>query len=127
MNERTDNTPGHLAWLRGTTGALDEGRHIIQTGDFYIDLDLRTVQVNGRDVELDPEEFDLLLFLTRNPTKIITPHTVLNTRLAAGRVRNIDVFKVLLSLRRRLEAVSDSHYIRTEPWVFYRFDPEPSS
>jgi hypothetical protein len=34
----------------------------------------------------------------------------------------------LLSLRKKLdEAGAGKHYLRTEPWIVYRFDPTPSS
>jgi DNA-binding response OmpR family regulator len=35
-----------------------------------------------------------------------------------------DLLPILLGLRKKLEASGAStHYIRIEPWIFYRFDP----
>jgi DNA-binding response OmpR family regulator len=95
---------------------------IIETGDFRIDLGTRTVRVRDRQLDLSSEEFDLLVFLVGHPSSIITPHTMLSTRSGDNRVRRAEVFHVLLSLRNKIEAgVGGGHYIRTEPWVAYRF------
>ena len=96
---------------------------IIKTGDFQIDLGSRTVRVRDRELELSSEEFDLLLFLVGHPSSIITPHTMLSTRCGQNRVRRAAAVQVLLSLRSKIETgVEGGHYLRTEPWVAYRFN-----
>lgn len=96
---------------------------IIKTGDFHIDLGARTARVRDRELDLSSEEFDLLVFLVGHPSSIITPHTMLSTRCGENRVRRAEVLHVLRSLRSKIEAgVDGGHYLRTEPWVAYRFN-----
>src|SRR5689334_20834699 len=43
---------------------------VIEAGDFRIDLEAHSVHVLSHDVHLTPKEFDLLLYLARNPGKV---------------------------------------------------------
>jgi len=105
-----------------TTSEKDDD--VIETGDFRIDLRSRKVLVRDREVQLASEEFDLLVFLTGHPRRVVTPRTLLSTRWGGHAVRQADFLRVLTNLRKKIEATGMSaHYIRTEPWVFYRFDP----
>jgi two-component system, OmpR family, KDP operon response regulator KdpE len=105
-----------------TTNEKEE--EIIETGDFRIDLRTRSVFVRDQAVLLDSEEFDMLVFLTGHPRRVITPRTLLSTRWGNHEVRQTDFLRVLANLRKKIEAAGGfTHYIRTEPWVFYRFDP----
>lgn len=96
---------------------------ILESGDFRLDLGTRQARVRGQELQLSDEEFELLVFLVGHPTSIITPHTQLNTRWGRKPVHQADVLRVLTQLRQKLESVGCSHYIRTEPWIVYRFDP----
>lgn len=99
--------------------------HRLEVGDFQLDLDARSVRIRDRELRLSPEEFDLLVFLAEHPRRIITPHTMLSTRCGNGQVRQVEMLPTLLSLHKKLQTVADgSRYIRTEPWVCYRFEPE---
>jgi two-component system, OmpR family, KDP operon response regulator KdpE len=99
--------------------------HLVEVGDFRIDLDNRSVRIRDRELSLSPEEFDLLVFMAANPKRIITSHTKLSTRCGHHQVRQVEMLPTLLSLRKKLQTVADgSRYIRTEPWVCYRFEPE---
>jgi len=96
----------------------------IVTGDFRIDLRTRQVTVRGQELRLNQEEFEMLVFMIGHPKSIITPHTRLTTRWSSNQVRQADFLRVMAQLRKKLESVEGcSHYIRTEPWVVYRFDP----
>lgn len=97
---------------------------VIQTGDFRIDLATRSVTLRGRELRLAAEEFDLLVFLTSHPKKMVTPSTTLSTNWPGQGTRQTDFFHVLLSLRKKLDETG-THYLRTEPWIVYRFDPAP--
>ena len=101
----------------------------IESGDFRIDLAQRRVSLRGRELSLTSEEFDVLVFLAGHPQSLVTPRTILATSGGAQRVRQAEFLKVLISLRGKLDAAADQgkHYIRTEPWVVYRFDPTPLS
>jgi DNA-binding response OmpR family regulator len=99
--------------------------HLVEVGDFRIDLDSRSVRIRDHELSLSSEEFDLLVFLAAHPRRIITPHTMLSTRCGDAPVHQVEMLPTLLSLRKKLQKVADgSRYIRTEPWVCYRFEPE---
>ena len=101
---------------------------MIKSGDFHIDIDKRTVTLRGQQLELTSEEFDVLVFLAGHPQRLVTPHTMLATRWTANRPRQTEFLRVLISLREKLDAVGPGkHYLRTEPWVIYRFDPISST
>jgi DNA-binding response OmpR family regulator len=109
--------------MHGSPGEGAADRDVLVAGDFRIDF--RTWQVTVRDQELDlsEEEFEMLVFLIGHPKSIITPHTRLRTHWD-NQVRQADFLRVLAQLRLKLESVEGCpHYIRTEPWVVYRFDP----
>jgi len=104
------------------------GNEIIETGDFRIDLGSRHATVCGQRLQLTPEEFDVLVFLAGHPRRIVTPRTSLSTRWGEHDVRQAEFLRVLTSLRQKIAAVNGcSSYIRTEPWVFYRFEPGAES
>ena len=96
----------------------------VEAGDFQVNVTDRKVHLRGKDLQLTSAEFDLLLFLINHPRRIVSPQTRLATCWSPTAVRQADFLATLASLRKRLEAVDASHcYIRTEPWVFYRFYP----
>ena len=96
---------------------------MIESGDFSIDLTRRTATLRGRALQLTSEEFDVLVFLVGHPKSFITPHTVLAK--SDPRCTRAEIFWNLLSLRNKLDAAGGpgKHYLRTEPWIAYRFDP----
>jgi len=96
---------------------------IMVTGDFRIDLRTRQASVRGQELLLNEEEFEMLVFMIGHPKSIITPQTRLTTRWGGSQIRQADFLRVMTQLRKKLEAAGCSHYIRTEPWVVYRFDP----
>lgn len=102
--------------------------NVIESGDFRINLLSRTVTLREETLELTPEEFDVLVFLAGHPQSMVTPRTVLSTSWASCRLQQTEFLRALLSLRRRLEVAGHGkHYLRTEPWIIYRFDPESSA
>jgi DNA-binding response OmpR family regulator len=85
----------------------------------------RTATLRGRELHLDRAEFDMLVFLAAHPKQLVTPQTMLATRWLQTGARQSQFMRVLISLRNKLEACgSAKHYLRTEPWIFYRFDPK---
>jgi DNA-binding response OmpR family regulator len=97
---------------------------IIENGDFRIDLQSHKVTVRGQEAELTPAEFDMLVFLSGHPRRVVTPSTLLSSRFGDHRVRQTQFLQVLMALRQKIEsAAGRAGYIRTEPWIFYRFDP----
>jgi DNA-binding response OmpR family regulator len=99
----------------------------ILVGDFAINTAARTATVRGQDLQLTSEEFDVLVFLTTHPQRCVTPHTMLATSWTSDGLHHTEFLKALLALRKKLEAVAAGRqYLRTEPWVIYRFDPSSS-
>jgi DNA-binding response OmpR family regulator len=96
---------------------------VIESGAFKIDLSQRIASLGGQELQLTSEEFDVLVFLSGHPQKLVTPNTVLSTNWSSNGSRQAKFLRVLLSLRTKLEAAEPGqHYLRTEPWVLYRFD-----
>jgi two-component system KDP operon response regulator KdpE len=101
---------------------------MIESGDFKIDLVERTVTLRGQELRLASEEFDVLVFLAGHPQNVVTPRTVLATSWPTSQLRQTEFLRALISLRNKLDiAGPDQHYLRTEPFVIYRFDPTSSS
>jgi two-component system KDP operon response regulator KdpE len=103
-----------------TTGTID-------MGDFRIDTVHGSATLRGHDLALTPEEFEVLVFLTTHPQRFVTPRTMLATSWTRGGLHQTEFLKALLGLRKKIDALSSGkQYLRTEPWVVYRFDPNCS-
>ncbi len=98
---------------------------VIEAGDFLIDVRARKATLRGRELDLTSAEFEVLVFLAGHPKSFVTPHTMLATDWAGGQIRQAGFLRALMSLTKKLDSAAGSsqHYIRTEPWIFYRFDP----
>ena len=107
------------------TQAEDSSAVNPKTGDFHVDLETRGVTVQDREVHLTPKEYDLLVYLIRHPGKVLTHRTLLAAIWGGNYVEQTEYLRVLIGqLRKKIEPDPGSpRYIRTEPWVGYRFDP----
>ncbi len=102
----------------------EDGTEIIVTGDFRIDRKTRSATVRGHQVQLTAGEFDVLVFLTSHHKQVVTSRTTLSLKSETQGVRQTEFLRNLLSLRKKLEEeVPDNHYVQTEAWVLYDFDP----
>ena len=100
----------------------------IRFGDFKIDLDERIVTLRDHELRLTSEEFDVLVFLVSHPRSLVTPQTMLARSSTANQLGRTKFLTTLVSLRKKLDAAGHGkHYLQTEPWVIYRFDPTASS
>ena len=97
----------------------------IQSGDFEIDLDARSVKVAGREVHLTPKEFDLLLYLAKHQGKVVTHRKLLAEIWGPNSTEQPEYLRVFVGqLRKKIELdPSSPKYLMTEPWVGYRFEP----
>lgn len=100
------------------TGTLEEG-------DFRIELESRSVKVQGRDIHLTPKEFDLLVYMLRHAGKVLTHRTLLTAVWGGNYVEQHEYLRVFIGqLRKKIEPdPSSPRYILTEPWIGYRFIP----
>ena len=113
------------AHLRRAPAAGSEAPTLIEVGDFKIDLAAHKVMVRQREVHLTPKEFDLLVFLSRAPGKVMTHRALLNAVWGGNSTEQVEYLRVFVGqLRKKLEPETASpRYILTEPWVGYRFEP----
>ncbi len=98
----------------------------IEVGDFKIDPQQRLVEVSGRPVHLTPKEFDLIQYFIANRGKVLTHRAILSSIWGSNSVEQPEYLRVFIgNLRKKLEPNPRTpKYIRTEPWIGYRFDPE---
>jgi two-component system KDP operon response regulator KdpE len=113
------------AALRRVTTPPEEDASVIEEGDFRIDIPTRAVTVKTRGVHLTPKEFDLLVYLAKHSGKVLTHRTLLAAIWGPNSVEQPEYLRVFVGhLRKKLELEDESvHYIITEPWIGYRFEP----
>jgi two-component system KDP operon response regulator KdpE len=113
------------ALLRRTSPPL-ESETGIEVGDFKIDPQQRRVEVGGKPVHLTPKEFDLIQFFLANRGKVLTHRSILSAVWGAGSREQPEYLRVFIgNLRKKLEPDPRApRYLKTEPWIGYRFDPQ---
>jgi two-component system KDP operon response regulator KdpE len=110
--------------LRRTDIAAPSG--VIRRGDLVIDVDRRRVLRGPDELRLTPKELELLLFLAQHAGRVLTHRTILKAIWGPNAVDQPEHLRVLVNaLRRKLERdPAKPQYIKTEPWVGYRFAEE---
>jgi two-component system KDP operon response regulator KdpE len=98
---------------------------VIEAGNFRIDLATRSVTVAGRELKLTPKEFDLLVYLSQHPHRVVPHRTLLAAVWGANSTEQPEYLRVFIGqLRKKLEQdPADPRYLLTERWVGYRFEP----
>lgn len=106
--------------------ATDAQAHILEAGEFRIDLNAHLATHRGTELRLTPKEFDLLVHLVRNAGKVLTHRTLLGAVWGGDNTEQNEYLRVFIGqLRKKIEPdPSKPRYILTEPWVGYRFNPE---
>jgi two-component system, OmpR family, KDP operon response regulator KdpE len=108
----------------------DTSRRTIEIGDFKIDGGAFRVTVKDRELRLTPKEFELMVYLARHASRVVTHRLLLSAIWGPNAVEQPEHLRVLVGqLRKKIENDGASHYIVTEPWVGYRLEPsgEPDS
>jgi len=97
----------------------------LEVGDFLIDLSTYRVSVKGAEIHLTPKELELLTYLLRNHSKVLTHQNILRAIWGENSVEQTEYLRVFVgNLRKKIEStLSDPQYIVTEPRVGYRFNP----
>lgn len=100
---------------------------VLRFPDLEIDRDRRKVIQGGREVRLTPTEFAILELLASQAGRPVTLRQIIATVWRGAPATTPDTVRVHVGwLRRKLEPdPADPRYIGTEPWVGYRFLPEP--
>lgn len=104
----------------------DEKRELVnEVGDFKIDEANHLVVVRGKEIHLTPKEFELLLFMFQNHGRVLTHRNLLGKVWGGEYTEQTEYLRVFVgTLRKKIEIdASKPAYIRTEPWVGYRFVP----
>jgi len=103
----------------------DAVQTVLESGDFHVDLESRTVTVRGAEVHLTPKEFDLLVYFLKYPGKVLTHRTLLGALWGGNYVEQNEYLRVFVgNLRKKIERdPANPRYVLTEPWIGYRFDP----
>jgi two-component system KDP operon response regulator KdpE len=95
---------------------------VLEVGELVIDLDKRLVTVEGRRLQLTPNEFELLRVLAQNEGKLMTHPAILREVWGPAYGTESHYLHVYVSqLRRKLEAdPARPRYLLTEPGAGYR-------
>ena len=113
------------AVLRRSNGVPTE-KNSLEAGDLLVDVERRTVTVQGRPVNLTPSEFSLLTTLMRTPGRVFSRLELLDAlpgEAFEGAERSVDVH--IRNLRKKIEPdASNPHYVETVFGVGYRFATE---
>jgi two-component system KDP operon response regulator KdpE len=112
------------ALLRRSSAAPQDTAY--EAGDFKIDPQQRLVEVSGRPVHLTPKEYDLIQYFLAHPGRVLTHRAILSAIWGSNSAEQPEYLRVFIAnLRKKLEPNPRTpKYIKTEPWIGYRFDPE---
>ena len=104
-----------------------EAHHLLSRGSLQVDVEARTVTVDGETVTLQPKEFDLLVYFMRNPGVVLTRDRLLSGVWGHEFVgeRTVDVH--VRRVRAKLERAHASDPIRTVHGVGYAFEDDARS
>lgn len=124
--------PELLARVRAQIRRIPEPQDKVKThlelGDFVIDTDAHTAIVQGDAIHLTPKEFDLLVLFARSPGRVLTHRVILRAIWGPAGEHQPEYLRVLVAgLRKKIERGEGPKYIQSEPWVGYRFHPDPES
>jgi len=121
MNELLARVRANLRRAPKSEGVAE----LVEIGDFRIDLATRTVAVAGRELKLTPKEFDLLLYLSHHPHRVVPHRTLLAAIWGANSTEQPEYLRVFIGqLRKKVEPdPAEPRYLLTERWVGYRFEP----
>ena len=97
--------------------------------ELTLDFESRRLTVRGEEVHLTPKEFDVLKHLIANQGKPLTHRRILQSVWGPDYGEETENLRVVINqLRKKIEAdPAHPKYIRTEPWVGYRFQPLSTS
>ena len=112
------------ALLRLAQHSTHSTPHILRIDSLEIDIDGRTVTLNGQIVNLSPKEFDLLVLLASNPRRVFGRETLLENLWGGdfpGGTRTVDVH--IQRLRQKIEpAPKGPRFIVTVRSIGYKFE-----
>jgi len=121
------------ALLRRSTGlsielATGQSRDIIQGEDLELDQSNQLAYRQGRLIELSEKETQLLAYLMRHPGQLLTHEQIYQYLWSDTQKPSSNVLAALVRLlRRKIEAIGETHLIHTVYGRGYRFGSNPDS
>jgi two-component system KDP operon response regulator KdpE len=120
------STPELLARVRAAlrrvspqTGSVSK----LQFSNLLIDFAARSVTRGSVSNHLTPKELEVLRYLTQHVNEAVSHREILQAVWGPDYGDQVDYLRVVIkNLRKKLEETPDDpQYIKTEPWVGYRF------
>ena len=105
-------------------GASDRAQQpVVELSGLRLDLERRTVSLDGQELRLTPTEYSLLKYLATNAGKVLTHAMILREVWGAEYVDDTHVLRTCVNqLRAKLsDDPAAPRFIRTDPGVGYRF------
>lgn len=101
----------------------EEGERLVR-GEICVELDRHRVTVNGREIDLTPTEYNLLVFLMRHAGKVLSHQLILQQVWGPQYGNEAEYLRVYIGrLRRKIEADPlHPRYLHTEHGIGYRFE-----
>jgi two-component system, OmpR family, KDP operon response regulator KdpE len=101
----------------------------LQYGQLAIDFAARTVTRGTKSSHLTPKELDVLRYLTQHANEAVSHRELLQSVWGPDYGDQVDYLRVVVkNLRRKIELRPEHpHFIKTEPWIGYRFDTSQES
>ncbi len=97
----------------------------LSVGPFSVDMNKRSVVVNGVELDLNGKEYDLMLYFLQNPNTIITKNQIFDRLWGFDSDTAISVVEVYMSnIRKKVNKVLDQKPLKTLRNVGYMFDTE---
>jgi len=125
------STPELLARVRAALRRvpLAQGTSKLQFGQLAIDFGARTVTRGSKSSHLTPKELDVLRYLTQHANEAVSHRELLQSIWGPDYGDQVDYLRVVVkNLRRKIELHPEHpHFIKTEPWIGYRFDTSQES
>jgi two-component system KDP operon response regulator KdpE len=99
---------------------------VVQIGKMRVDLSRRAVSIDGQEISLTPNEYDLLKILIQNAGKVITHRQLLRNVWGSDYGSENHILRVNISnLRHKIEPdPAQPTYILTESGIGYRIKAE---
>jgi two-component system KDP operon response regulator KdpE len=93
--------------------------------ELTLDFERRQLTVRGDEVHLTPKEFDVLKHLIANQGKPLSHRRILQSVWGPDYGEETENLRVVINQLRKKIETDPAHpkFIRTEPWVGYRFQP----
>ncbi len=122
--------PFHLSELGARVSAVIrrkrfEGNNTISFHEITIDLLGKSVQVDGKEIDLTRKEYDLLLFLVSNKNRVVSKNAIAE-HLSGDDAEVFDNFDFIYAhmknLKKKLAEGGSEDYIKTVYGLGYKFE-----